>query len=74
MTDSLNTTDPNGYGIEVLYGLRREVWAGDIDATLNYAERLPTEGDAALVESRTTCRCSASRSHAFTPATRRPHR
>jgi catechol 2,3-dioxygenase len=48
MTHSVYITDPNGYGIEVLYELPREVWEGDIDAALNYAERLPTEGEAAL--------------------------
>jgi hypothetical protein len=26
------------------------VWEGDIDAALNYAERLPTEGNDALVD------------------------
>jgi catechol 2,3-dioxygenase len=50
MTHSLYINDPNGYGIEVLYELPREVWEGDIDAALNYAERLPTEGEAALVD------------------------
>lgn len=50
MTHSVYISDPNGYGIEVLYELPREVWEGDIDAALNYAERLPTEGDAALVD------------------------
>ena len=50
MTHSLYITDPNGYGIEVLYELPREVWEGDIDAALNYAERLPTEGEAALID------------------------
>ena len=44
MTHSLYITDPNGYGIEVLYELPRDVWGGDIDAALNYAEALPTEG------------------------------
>jgi hypothetical protein len=48
MTHSLYINGPNGYGIEVLYELAREVWEGDIDAALNYAERLPTEGAAAL--------------------------
>jgi catechol 2,3-dioxygenase len=52
MTHSLYINDPNGYGIEVLYELPREVWEGDIDAALNYAERLPTEGEAALVDDR----------------------
>ena len=28
----------------------QKVWEGDIDAALNYAERLPTEGEAALVD------------------------
>ena len=50
MTHSVYITDPNGYGIEVLYELPREVWEDDIDAALNYAERLPTEGEAALVD------------------------
>jgi catechol 2,3-dioxygenase len=50
MTHSVYISDPNGYGIEVLYELPREVWEGDIDAALNYAEGLPTEGEAALVD------------------------
>jgi catechol 2,3-dioxygenase len=50
MTHSVYITDPNGYGIEVLYELPREVWEDDIDAALNYAERLPTEGEEALVD------------------------
>jgi catechol 2,3-dioxygenase len=50
MTHSVYITDPNGYGIEVLYELPRDVWEGDIDAALNYAERLPTEGKEALVD------------------------
>jgi catechol 2,3-dioxygenase len=50
MTHSVYITDPNGYGIEVLYELPREVWEGDIDAALNHAERLPVEGEAALVD------------------------
>ena len=50
MTHSVYISDPNGYGIEVLYELPREVWEGDIDAALNYAERLPTEGEKALVD------------------------
>jgi catechol 2,3-dioxygenase-like lactoylglutathione lyase family enzyme len=48
MTHSLYIHDPNGYGIELLYELPREVWEGDIDAALNYATQLPTEGAAAL--------------------------
>jgi catechol 2,3-dioxygenase len=50
MTHSVYISDPNGYGIEVLYELPREVWGGDIDAALNYAESLPTEGAEALVD------------------------
>ena len=50
MTHSVYISDPNGYGIEVLYELPREVWEGDIDAALNYAESLPTQGEAALVD------------------------
>ena len=50
MTHSLYIHDPNGYGVELLYELPREVWEGDIDAALNYAEQLPTEGDDALAD------------------------
>jgi len=48
MTHSLYIHDPNGYGVELLYELPREVWEGDIDAALNYAENLPTDGPKAL--------------------------
>jgi catechol 2,3-dioxygenase len=48
MTHSLYIHDPNGYGVELLYELPREVWEGDIDAALNYANQLPTEGAEAL--------------------------
>jgi catechol 2,3-dioxygenase len=48
MTHSLYIHDPNGYGVELLYELPREVWEGDIDAALNYAQQLPTEGAEAL--------------------------
>ena len=50
MTHSLYINDPNGYGVEILYELPRDVWEGDIDAALNYAEALPTEGKEALVD------------------------
>ena len=49
MTHSVYIADPDGHGIEVLYELPREVWEKDIDAAQNYAEQLPTEGDAALI-------------------------
>jgi catechol-2,3-dioxygenase len=50
MTHSLYIHDPNGYGVELLYDLPREVWQGDIDAALNYAVPLPTEGSEALAD------------------------
>jgi catechol 2,3-dioxygenase len=50
MTYSLYINDRNGYGIEALYELPREAWEGDITAALNYAERLPAEGEAGLVD------------------------
>ena len=48
MTHSLYISDPNGYGVEILYELPREMWEGDIEAGLNYFEMLPTEGADAL--------------------------
>jgi catechol 2,3-dioxygenase len=50
MTHSLYISDPNGYGVEVLYELPREVWEDNIQGALDYAEALPTEGDEALVD------------------------
>ena len=50
MTHSVYISDPNGHGIEVLYELPPEVWKHDIDAAQNYSERLPTEGEEALVD------------------------
>jgi catechol 2,3-dioxygenase len=50
MTHSLYISDPNGYGVEVLYELPREVWGDDIQGALSYAEPLPTEGDEAFVD------------------------
>ncbi len=50
MTHSLYISDPNGYGVEVLYELPREVWQDNIQGALDYAEPLPTEGEAALVD------------------------
>jgi len=50
MTHSVYISDPDGHGIEVLYELPREVWEADIDAAQNYAELLPTDGEAALVD------------------------
>jgi catechol-2,3-dioxygenase len=48
MTHSVYISDPDGYGIEVLYELPREIWEGDINAALNWAKSLPTEGAEAL--------------------------
>ena len=48
MTHSLYIHDPNGYGVELLYELPRELWEGDIDGALNWSTTLPTEGQAAL--------------------------
>jgi len=50
MTHSAYINDPNGYGVELLYELPREMWEGDIDAGLNYVAFLPTEGPEALVD------------------------
>jgi len=48
MTHSLYIRDPNGYSVELLYGLPREVWEGDINGALNHYVALPTEGVEAL--------------------------
>lgn len=50
MTHSVYISDPDGHGIEVLYELPAEVWKDDIDAAQNFSERLPTEGEEALVD------------------------
>jgi len=50
VTHSVYINDPNGYGVELLYELPRELWERDIDAGLNYLALLPTEGEAALVD------------------------
>jgi len=50
MTHSLYIHDPNGYGVELLYELPREVWEADIDGALNYSVSLPTEGQEALAD------------------------
>jgi catechol-2,3-dioxygenase len=50
MTHSLYIHDPNGYGVELLYDLPREIWERDIDAALNFAVAVPTEGAEALVD------------------------
>ena len=50
MTHSLYVHDPNGYGVEILYELPRDIWAGDIDAALNWSVTVPTEGRDALAD------------------------
>jgi|SRR5262245_57219410 len=50
VTHSVYISDPNGYGVELLYELPRDMWERDIDAGLNYLELLPTEGREALVD------------------------
>ena len=50
MTHSVYIEDPDHHGIEVLYELPREVWEGDIQGAQAYAERLPTEGPEALID------------------------
>ena len=50
MTHSLYISDPNGYGVEVLYELPRETWGDNIQGALDFAENLPTEGDEAFVD------------------------
>src|SRR6266480_1273492 len=50
MTHSLYISDPNGYGVEVLYELPREVWGDNIQGALDYAEPVPSEGDEAFVD------------------------
>jgi len=50
MTHSLYISDPNGYGVEVLYELPREVWGENIQGALDYVENLPTEGEEALAD------------------------
>ena len=39
MTHSLYIHDPNGYGVELLYDLPREIWERDIDAALDLHDR-----------------------------------
>jgi catechol 2,3-dioxygenase-like lactoylglutathione lyase family enzyme len=43
MTHSVYITDPNGYGVEVLYELPEKIWRHDIDGALNYANVLPND-------------------------------
>lgn len=49
-THSLYIRDPNGYGVELLYELPREIWANDINGAVNYYVALPTEGPEAVAD------------------------
>lgn len=51
MTHSIYINDPNGYGVEVLYDLPREIWEHDIDGALNYAQLLPKGAEVITDES-----------------------
>lgn len=50
VTHSVYISDPNGYGVELLYELPREMWEDDINEAINYLELLPTEGQEALID------------------------
>ena len=50
VTHSVYINDPNGYGVEFLYEMPREMWENDIDAGINWLENLPSEGPEALVD------------------------
>jgi catechol-2,3-dioxygenase len=50
MTHSLYIQDPNARGVELVYELPREVWEGDIDAALNFAEARSREEIELLVD------------------------
>jgi catechol 2,3-dioxygenase len=59
MTHSLYIHDPNGYGVELVYDLPKEVWQDDIDAALNWAMVVPTEGTELSTITRRTYRSLA---------------
>ncbi len=50
VTHSVYINDPNGYGVEFLYELPREMWENDIQGAIDWLENLPTEGPEALVD------------------------
>jgi catechol-2,3-dioxygenase len=43
MTHSAYIQDPDGNGIEVLYDVPMEAWAGDVNGALNYFDPLPVD-------------------------------
>jgi catechol 2,3-dioxygenase len=50
VTHSVYVNDPNGYGVEFLYELPREMWENDIQGAIDYLENLPTDGPEALAD------------------------
>jgi catechol 2,3-dioxygenase-like lactoylglutathione lyase family enzyme len=50
MTHSLYIADPNGYGVELLYELPREIWGDNIQGALDYAEPVATEGPETFID------------------------
>jgi catechol-2,3-dioxygenase len=50
VTHSVYVNDPNGYGVEFLYELPREMWENDIQGAIDYLESLPSEGPEALLD------------------------
>ena len=50
VTHSVYINDPNGYGVEFLYEMPREMWENDIDGAVNWLENLPSDGAEALVD------------------------
>jgi catechol 2,3-dioxygenase len=67
VTHSVYVNDPNGYGVEFLYELPREVWENDIQGAIDYLENLPTEGPEALLD-RTDSPSFGQREPAVAPA------
>ncbi len=50
VTHSVYINDPNGYGVEFLYELPRDMWENDIQGAIDFVENLPSEGPEALVD------------------------
>jgi catechol 2,3-dioxygenase len=67
VTHSVYINDPNGYGVEFLYEMPREMWENDIDAAVNWLETLPSEGEESLID-RTDTPSFGERERAPAPA------
>lgn len=50
MTHSAYISDPDGNGLEIVYDLASEFWENDVNAALNYFNRLPDAGPDALLD------------------------